>query len=580
MHRLTLSLSLSLFLANLYILPTSATPYPTPSLPTISIDSGLLTGTTTTLPPSPSASSPTTTTVHKYLGIPFAAPPTRFRAPQPPPSWEPETIYDASEYKPGCIEQFNYPLEAREATMKLFGTPGAPAGVSEDCLNLNVFVPGSGAGVVGGRNDGGDEDSSSSSSGGGGKPVLFWIHGGNYMFGSGSRALYDGSSFAANQDVIVVTSNYRTNVFGFPGALELGAEERNLGLLDQRLALSWVQRNIASFGGDPAKVTIFGESAGAGSVDALITTPPPDDLFRAAILQSGQATINLTPANSTKSWIELTKAFNCPSSGSGEGGGLECMRAIPAEDIKEVIERAGLIFGPAPDGGRTWPDTPRRDRLESTDKDPRIARVPVMVGITAEEGRTFAAGQNDTEKFLREKLPQVPEEVIQAVLEEYPLGSPGIGNEVERLSAIMTELVMLCPLKIVAEESRGVGIEAWRYYYNASFANMQPIEGSGVYHSSEIELVFGTFPEEGRTEFQVELGREMQRAWADFAKEPDRGPGWEGVPQVAVLGGGVRAGEGDGDGDGDGGREVVRVVGSEVLDSRCRLFQGLYDGVS
>ncbi|KAK2743355.1 hypothetical protein FQN55_007290 [Onygenales sp. PD_40] len=553
---------LALVLANLYNPPTSVTP----SLPTITIDSGLLTGTTTTL--TPSASSTDTTTVHKYLGIPFAAPPTRFSPPEPAPPWEPETIYDASEYKPGCIEQFNYPEEAREVTMKLFGIPGAPAGVSEDCLNLNVFVPGSGAGGEYGDYD--DDD------GGSGKPVLFWIHGGNYIFGSGSRAIYDGSSFAANQDVIVVTSNYRTNAFGFPGALELEEEERNLGLLDQRLALSWVHRNIASFGGDPAKVTIFGESAGAGSVDALITAPPPDDLFRAAILQSGQATINMTPPNSTKSWIELTKAFDCPD--SREGGGLECMRAVPAEDIKEVIERAGLIFGPAPDGGRTWPDTPRRDRLESTDKDPRIARVPVMVGITADEGRTFAAGQNDTAKFLRESLPMVPDEVIEAVLEAYPLGSPGIGNEFERLSALMTELVMLCPLKIVAEESQGVGIDAWRYYYNASFANIQPIEGSGVYHASEIELVFGTFSEEGRTEFQVELGREMQRAWADFAKEPDRGPGWEGVPQIAVLGGGARAGEGDE--DGDRGREVVRVVDSKVLDSRCKLFQGLYDGVS
>lgn len=168
--------------------------------PTATIDSGVVVGTTTSLPSS-------TITVNKFLGIPFGAPPVRFSPPKPAAPWQ--FNYDASEYKPACIQKFNYPEAVRNLTIEWFSTPGPPAGESEDCLNLNVFAPASATE--------------------GSKAVLFWIYGGAFSFGSGSLPLYDGSSFATNHDVVVVTFNYRVNIFGFPGSSDLPETERNLG---------------------------------------------------------------------------------------------------------------------------------------------------------------------------------------------------------------------------------------------------------------------------------------------------------------------------------------------------------------
>lgn len=170
-----------------------------PQRPTATIDSGIVIGTSTSIPSSPF-------TVQQFLGIPYAAAPVRFKPPRNPISWS--SPYNASTYKPSCFQQFDYPEENHKKMIEWANTPGPPAGESEDCLNLNVFSP-----------EGGTK----------GKAVLFWIHGGAFSYGSGSLSTYDGSGFAANHDVVVVTVNYRTNIFGFPGSPELPGKERNLG---------------------------------------------------------------------------------------------------------------------------------------------------------------------------------------------------------------------------------------------------------------------------------------------------------------------------------------------------------------
>lgn len=183
-----------------YATTVFSAPESTDAPPSASIDSGVIVGTTTSLPFSP-------VTVNKFLGIPFAAPPVRFSPPEPPEPWK--FPYDASEYKSVCVQQFNYPERKRNQTIDWYSTPGPPTGESEDCLNLNVYAP---------------EHAEECS-----KAVLFWIHGGSFSFGAGSLPIYDGSSFAANHDLVVVTVNYRTNVFGFPGSTDLPEGERNLG---------------------------------------------------------------------------------------------------------------------------------------------------------------------------------------------------------------------------------------------------------------------------------------------------------------------------------------------------------------
>jgi carboxylesterase 3/5 len=145
-----------------------------------------------------------TATVNQFLGIPFGVIPVRFHLPKPAQPWA--TPYDASKYGPPYIQKFNYPEAMRNRTLMLNDYPPPPVEDSEDCLNLNIYTP--------------DTE--------GPKAVLFWIFGGGFSFGTGSLPLYDGLSLAANHDVVVVTSNHRTNVFGFPGSPEIPESKQNL----------------------------------------------------------------------------------------------------------------------------------------------------------------------------------------------------------------------------------------------------------------------------------------------------------------------------------------------------------------
>ncbi|KNG80689.1 carboxylesterase hlo [Aspergillus nomiae NRRL 13137] len=522
-----------LFLGLAVISASLASPVSQP-LPTAIIDSGAIVGTTTSFPSS-------TAIVRKYLGVPFAAPPVRFSPPEPVERWS--TFYNATQWGPSCIQQIG------QSGKELFGMLDLPPpanGESEDCLNLNVFTP--------------------ESASAGSKAVLVWFYGGSYLNGATSVNLYDGASFAANQDVVVVTVNYRTNFFGFPGG-DVPATERNLGFLDQRLALDWVQRNIAGLGGDPFKVTIFGESAGGGSVDALITAPPDPAPFHAAIMQSGQSSISMPlgggPEKYAESWKKLAEFANCPSDNA-----LECLRKAPALELKHFAENASLSFGPVPDGGVTLSATPRLDRLHSSEGNSSIARVPILIGNNADEPKPYIRGVNDTKAYL-ETLGLG--EYVDMILKAYPLGQPGTHNENDRLSLIATDLLMTCPSKVFAEDSAKVGILSYRYFFNASFPNNEAFPGSGAFHAAEIAFVFGTYSKENATQFEHEVSQAMQKAWADFAKDPSHGPGWDQDPIIGVFGDGVKAGMSD------EGKKPLNVVDSAAMDRRCELYRPLYD---
>lgn len=211
--------------------------------PSVTMSSGPLIGRETQSPGSD-------TTVHKYLGIPFAPPPVedlRFAPAQDVEAWS--APYNATSQPPACLQSFGPPGQSRNGLELIFNTPLAE-GESKDCLYLNVYTPATGSA---------------------GKPVLFWIFGGAGLFGSAALPLYDGTSFAANHDIVVVAPNYRTNrkfsgklpycmdanihfpVFGNHSTSMLPLDARNLALLHIRLALEWTQKNIEVFGGDPDK---------------------------------------------------------------------------------------------------------------------------------------------------------------------------------------------------------------------------------------------------------------------------------------------------------------------------------------
>jgi carboxylesterase type B len=269
---------------------------------------------------------------------------------------------------------------------------------------------------------------------------MFWIYGGALQFGNAGQPIYDGSSLAAYEDIVVVTANYRTNVFGFPNSPELPMTGQNLGFLDQRLALQWVQSNILSFGGNPQQVTIFGESAGAQSVDALVTSYSQSPPFRAAILESGQASIQAKPTvNSTQSWYILTSQLNCPQNISN----LDCVRKVPTINIKSILEMNKLSFSPVPDQV-TLMKSPSAQR-----KAGNIANVPLLLGTNNNEGSTVIAGETDLNltTFLAANFGTTPA-LMAALAQGYRVGtttSKGfLQTDADSIDAIYTDYLGQC----------------------------------------------------------------------------------------------------------------------------------------
>ncbi|KAF2671560.1 cholinesterase [Microthyrium microscopicum] len=502
--------------------------------PSATIDSGVVIGVSVTLPNS-------TVAVNQFLGIPFAdSPPERFSPPELPDSWDQPLLTTA--WKPACIQEFVYPEASRNFTEIVFNNP--PPEESEDCLYLNVYAPSTPAPT-------------------GGRAVMYWIFGGSLEFGNAGSIYYNGSAFAAYEDVIVVTSNYRTNVFGFPNSPEIPDDEKNVGFLDQRAGLDWVQRNIAAFGGSPEKVTIFGESAGAFSIDALLTSYPNGSHppFRAAILESGQISYRpevWTP--STEEWHNLSMALNCT-----EGSELECVRAAPAATIKSIIEHQELIFDPIVDN-KTVVAHPALAREAGL-----IANIPTLIGSNAQEGRVFVVGIDNITDFYEEYFGPFPQ--LWPLLDEaYPIGKDGLDTPYLQASQILTEVYFQCPAALFANASVEVGIPSWRYYYNASFPNAQPVPGFdlGVYHASELSLVFNTFPLNTSTTQEIELGSYMRHAWASFAKDPLGGPGWKEVAARSASTNASILDLGDLGADGSGG---LVAIDPQVVDYRCGIFK-------
>jgi para-nitrobenzyl esterase len=286
----------------------------------------------------------TTGPVDQWLGIPYARPPVgalRWEPPQPAASWT--GVRDAVTYGNECTQL------------------GNPTVNSEDCLYLNVFAP---AVVKAGAK----------------LPVLFWIHGGGSVSGSGDQ--YDGSLLAQSDGIIVVTINYRLGPFGILDLPGLSSAEPagNFSLLDMEAALRWTQSNIAAFDGDPSKVTIAGESAGGMAVCSLLASPPAKGLFSAAIMESGSCRGN-SEATAQAEALAVAKAAGCPDAATAAA----CMRG----KSEERVLSASASFIPVwyTYGGPDLPISPLQ-AIESG----QYNRVPVLMGDNRDEGRAFSAG--------------------------------------------------------------------------------------------------------------------------------------------------------------------------------------------
>ncbi|KAJ7817835.1 carboxylesterase [Mycena olivaceomarginata] len=465
--------------------------------------------------------------VSSFKGIRYAQPPTGALRWEPPVPFISTRIQNATNLGPSCLQQFPFASSALDRF--LFNNPSDPPPENEDCLFLNVWAPAS-------RNQK--------------LPVLIWIHGGALTFGTASVPEYDGMSLAANQAIIVVTLNYRTNVFGFPGSPDLPLAGNNLGFLDQELAFRWVQENIAKFGGDPDQVTIMGQSAGSQSVSSAISRHNPGKApFRAAIMLS-LAQVSTPPIPSFVSFNNFSAAVGCAQApGSGR---LACLKQVPAAVIQNFTDGpTSGMFAPIVDNLTVFSDPLERIRTGKT------ARVPFVIGNTQDDGTIVAVGLTDLSAFLDSFFAG-----LVTAAEVRPL-YPGL-NDSSIISAVSRDELFLCPAALWSGAAVGAGIAN---IFRTRFADLQLFPGAGTWHSSELPEIFGTFNRTTATAAEATLSHTMQTLVANFVKNPtvSPAPGWpKYIPgnRTTTLvklayNGNVEL------------NNVVQVVGSDSMDFTC-----------
>ncbi len=438
-----------------------------------------------------------------FKGIPYAAPPfgdARFAAPRPARGWD--GVRDAADYGPTAPHPGYSPPYDRLIPDVII--PG------EDCLNLNVWTPDPGAS---------------------GLPVMVWIHGGAFVNGSGAVATYDGTRFARS-GVVLVTINYRLGVDGFFW-FEDGVNNR--GLLDQVAALEWVRDEIAAFGGDPSRVTIFGESAGAMSVGALMACPRAEGLFTRAIAQSGAGHHAVTPATARLVARELTGRLGVEPT-------REALAAVPLEELTRaqvaVTQDAQLNPDPARWGevaanlmafepvidGDVVPELPIR-RIASGG----APGVELLAGATTEEHRLFLVPNGIAEHITEPALAAITGAYgldVDAALAAYrarsPQATPG-----ELLADVMTDWFFRIPAVRLCEARAAGGAPA--YHYEFAWRSPQYDGRLGACHALEMGFVFDTLGLDEGVALQGEappqqVADDMHRAWVAFATSGD--PGW------------------------------------------------------
>lgn len=399
-----------------------------------------------------------------YLGIPYAAPPTgdlRWRPPQAAEPWE------------GVLKADQFGPSPPQAVVSYFGSEWSPGNMSEDCLYLNVWTP---------ANNSSEK-----------LPVMVFIYGGAYIRGSSALPLYNGTELA-KKGVVVVTFNYRVGILGYMAHPQLSMESPhnssgNYALLDQEAALRWVQNNIAAFGGDPSRVTIFGESAGAANIVSHLAIPQSNGLYSQAIVESGGVWSNgpTIIGYRTKADAEEFGQKFAESLGYSGRDAIAQMRSLSALDLVNktpyVWESTfagfhNVAFKPTVDG---WliPEAPQEVFRQG-----RQNPVPIIIGSNADEGTLLAAGANMTVEDYWQFLQEGFGESAIHVLARYPAR-----NETEvqhQLERIATDYDFALASKFIAGSMADLNQSAYLY----RFSYVLPGQPNGAYHTSELYFVF------------------------------------------------------------------------------------------
>lgn len=437
-----------------------------------------------------------------YKGIPYAKA-ERFMPPVAPDKWE--GIRSSRSYGPTCPQGKRMGWYSDEHAFAFNWDDGYP---DENCLRVNIWTPG--------INDGKK------------RPVMVWLHGGGYAAGSGQELpSYDGANLAKKGDVVVVTLNHRLNVLGFLDLSAFGekyAKSGNAGLLDLVAALQWVNKNIASFGGDASNVTIFGQSGGGGKVSTLLATPSAEGLFHKAIVQSGSMLRTMESKYSRRIGAAMVEELGLKPSEIDEiqklpyetllAAGEKAIAKVRAEADKEGV--SSFIFG--------WAPTVEGDVLPAQPFDPQAPaqskNIPLMIGTTLHEFTTStyvpafrSVTKEKAVEFLQKKYGNRTEEFLKAFEKAYPDYQP--------IDLIDIDLIFR---PSAVEQAKLKAAQQGAPVYMYMFAWESPVL-DGMFrstHCMEIPFVFNNVVRHasmtgGGAEAQA-LGEKMSNAWLNFAR--------------------------------------------------------------
>ena len=421
--------------------------------------------------------------VHGFLGLPFAQPPVgalRWRPPVPPVPWD--GVRMATGFGPAS-PQIIPPMFKLRTTEQ-----------SEDCLYLNVWT-----------SELGHEAR---------QPVMVWIHGGGYLGGAGSEAGYDGARLAAH-GVTVVTVNYRLGAFGLAAHPAIGA---NFAILDHIAALTWVAENIAAFGGDPANVTVFGQSAGAVSVRSLLAAPKAQGLFHRTIMQSGggepiAAVADLQGA--PRAYAATTDMFDRLG-----GADLDALRAVPAE---RIVELSRELSGANPPPGQVhtpanlvWLPVADNEVLSTIDSPGASVDLPILIGCTANEARYFMKPGNDYPDMI---VPGMTRALAGSRADDVITYLRSLGLPTyETLDLLFTTAVFVEPMLAAVRRFSALGHPVYIYRFERVSPGARRSHDLAR-HTSEIRYVFGNLdPADDYEPTDRAISDAMQAAWIAFAR--------------------------------------------------------------
>ncbi len=440
-----------------------------------------------------------------FLGVPYAAPPVgelRWRPPQRAAAWE--GVRDAVQTGLQCPQSFSL---------------GGPGG-DEDCLFVNVWSP---------------PDAS-------GRPVLVWLHGGAFIFGSGGDSYYNGKHLAETYDVVVVTVNYRLGALGFLAHPAFAAEDPsypssgNWGLDDQLAALQWVQRNIEKFGGDKTRVTLFGESAGGFSTCVHYLSPRSAGLFHAAISESGLCSSMLTePSKAAAEADGVATATSLGCTGTGAAAAA-CLRSKTADQLLAATAPPPILQqphgGPFYGTGNFLATLPNVDGfviakpLRQLFAGGNFEARPLLLGANRDEGTIFhsslfALEVTDEADYRAAITRRFGAGNVDAIVAQYPVASYASANRA--LAEVTGDAFFVCSARRSALGATAAGASVYAYSFQRELTNTF-MQGLGVFHIAEVPFVFGTegaFPLGRIGDAGQVVADAVQGYWTRFAASGD-----------------------------------------------------------